>query len=151
MKHQQNLIKFFEERNIYLLLFNLSHGIHIHSFRMVNLLCCGDHFGNITFFDAKTIYRSPYLLDVSQPYLQNHMRTSLGRPQDVSEERPQDVGRTRPLEINIRPYGEVLITSTRDVFKTSVGNVPWRYIWDSMLTSSGRFIGTSSGRHISTS
>ena len=39
------------------------------------------------------------------------MRTSLGRPQDVSEGCPQSVGRTRPFELNIRPYGDVLITS----------------------------------------
>ena len=39
------------------------------SFRMVNLLCCGGHFSKITFFGAKTKYRSPYLLDVSHPYL----------------------------------------------------------------------------------
>ena len=35
----------------------------------------------------------------------------LGRPQDVTKGRPQIVGKTRPLELNIRPYGDVLITS----------------------------------------
>ena len=96
---------------------------------MVNLLlCCGGHFSNITFIDAKTKYRSRYFLDISYPYLKSHIRTSSGRPQDVSEGCPQDVGRTRPLELNIRPYGDNLITSAGDVLKTSLGDVPWRYI-----------------------
>ena len=54
-------------KEIYVLLFNLRHVIYIPSFRIVNLLCCGDHFSNVTFVDAKTKYRSPCLLDVSQP------------------------------------------------------------------------------------
>ena len=64
MKHKKNVIKF-DERNIYALLYNLRHVIRITSFRMVNLLCCGAHFSNIKFFDAKTKYRSPYLLEIS--------------------------------------------------------------------------------------
>ena len=118
---------------------------------MVSPLCCGGYFSNITFIDVKTKYRSPYLLDVSQSYLQNHIRTSLGRPHDDSEGRPQDVSRTRLLELSIRLYGHVFITSTGDVLKTLVGDIPWRYIQDSMGTCSGRYIETSSGRHISTS
>ena len=47
----------------------LHHVIHISSFRIVKLLCCEGHFSNITFTDAMTKCRSPYLLDVSQPYL----------------------------------------------------------------------------------
>ena len=47
---------------------------------------------------------------------------------NVSEERPQDVCMTRLLELNIRPYGDVLIPSAENVFKMSVGDVPWRYI-----------------------
>ena len=43
----------------------LRHVIHFPSFCIVNLLCCGSHFLNITFIDAKTICRSPYLLDFS--------------------------------------------------------------------------------------
>ena len=46
--------KIFEEINIYALLFSLRHVIHNPSFRMVNLQCCGDHFSNILFIDAKT-------------------------------------------------------------------------------------------------
>ena len=61
--------KIFEERSKYVRLFNLRHVICIPSFRMVNLLCCGGHFSNITLIDAKTKFRSPYLLDVSEPYL----------------------------------------------------------------------------------
>ena len=57
--------KIFEERNIYVLLFNLRHVIHITSFCMVNLLCCGSYFGNITLIGAKTKYRSRCLLDIS--------------------------------------------------------------------------------------
>ena len=57
--------KIFDERNIYLLLFNLRHVIHIPSFCMVNLLCWGGHFSYITFIDVKTKYRGPYLLDNS--------------------------------------------------------------------------------------
>ena len=55
----------FDERNIYLLLLNLRHVIHMPSVCMVNLLCCGSHFSNITFIDVKTKYRSLYLLDFS--------------------------------------------------------------------------------------
>ena len=51
------------------LLFNLRHVIHIPSFLIVNLLCIGGHFISMTFIHAKTMYRSPYLLDVSQSYL----------------------------------------------------------------------------------
>ena len=96
--------------------------------KTVNLLCCRGHFSSITFIDAKTKYRSPYLLDVSQPYLKNHIRTSLGRPWNVCDRRPQDVGRARSLELQIRPYGDVLVTSAGDVLKTPAGDVPWRYI-----------------------
>ena len=39
------------------------------------------------------------------------------------------MGRTCPLELNIRPYGDVLIRSARGVLNTSVGDVPWRYMW----------------------
>ena len=70
-------VDFFDGSNIYVQLFNLRHVIHIPSFRIVNLLCCGDHFSNITFTDAKTKCRSHYHL--------NHIRTSLGRPRYVSE------------------------------------------------------------------
>ena len=76
-----------------------------------------------------------------------HIRTSLGRPQDVSE----DVGRPRPLELNIKPYGDVLITSVGDVLNTSVGDVPWRYIEDNMGMSIGCLLGTSSGRNFAES
>ena len=51
------------------MLFNLRHVIHIPSFRMVNLLCCKGHLGNLRFIDANTKYRSPYILDVSEPYV----------------------------------------------------------------------------------
>ena len=80
---------------------------------------CGGHFSTIIFIDAKTKYRSSYLLDVSQPDLQNHIRKSLGRPQDVSEGHPQDVGKTLSLELNIRLYGGVLRTLHWDVLRTS--------------------------------
>ena len=53
---------------------------------------------------------------------------SLEPPHEVSQGRPQDVGMTSPLESNIRPYGDVLITPAENVLKTSVGDVPWRYI-----------------------
>ena len=129
-------------KNICVLLFNLRHVIHISSFGIVKLLCCEGHFSSITFIDAKTKYRSPYLLDVSQAYFQNHIRMSLGCPGDVSEGRPEDVGRTRPFQLQTRPLGDVLVTPA--------GDVPWRYIKGIMVTSSGRYIGTSSGRHIST-
>ena len=63
-------------KQICVLLFSLSHLIHIPSFPIANVLCRRRHFGSATLIDAKTKYRSPYLLDVSQ---------SLRRPQDVSE------------------------------------------------------------------
>ena len=92
---------------MYVLLFNLRPVIHIPSFRMVSLLCCGGHFSNITFIDIKT---------------------TLGRPHDDSEGRPQDVSRTRLLGLSIRLYVHVFITSAGDVLKTLVGDIPWRYI-----------------------
>ena len=64
---------------------------------------------------------------------------------DVSQRRAQEVGRTRPLELNIRPYGDILITSAGDVLRTSVGDVPWRYKEDHMGMSIGRLLGTLSG------
>ena len=39
----------------------------------------------------------------------------------------QDIDGTRPVELNIRPYGDVPITSAWDVLNTSVGDFPWRY------------------------
>ena len=53
----------------------------------------------------------------------------------ICKGQPQGVGRTRPVELNIRQYGDVLITSVGDVFKTSEGDVPWRNIQDGMGTS----------------
>ena len=51
--------------NIYVLLFNLRHVIRIPFVCIVNIPCCGGHFSNMKFTDAKTKYRSPYLMDVS--------------------------------------------------------------------------------------
>ena len=76
--HEKNLLNWwkiirnwynFWWKKICIFLFNSRHVTHIPSFCIVNLLCCGGHFSSITFIDAKTKYRSPYLLDVSQPYL----------------------------------------------------------------------------------
>ena len=53
------------ERNIYVLLVNLRLIVHILSTRIVNLLNCWDNFSNIKLTDAKTKYRSFYILDVS--------------------------------------------------------------------------------------
>ena len=101
----------------------------------------------MTFNDAKTKYRSPYLLDLSQPYFQNRLRTSLGRPWDLSEgrrqnaslgvtgqtiqghccnvcrKRPQDVGKGRPLALHIGHYWDDLRTLYWDVLRASYFNV----------------------------
>ena len=58
------------------LVIQLSHLIHIPSFPIAKVLYHTRHFGSTILIDAKTKYRSPYLLDVSQ---------SLQHPQDVSE------------------------------------------------------------------
>ena len=103
-----------------------------YSFVSYFVLCCGGHFSSITVIVAKTKYRSPYLLNVWQPYLQNHIKTPLERPWDVSEGRPQNVGRTCPLELQIRPYSDVLVMPTRDVLKRLQGmslGITYRTLW----------------------
>ena len=65
MKHKIEFDNIFGERNIYVLLLSLRHVIHIPFARIINLLCYGGHFSDITFIDAETKYRSPYVLDVS--------------------------------------------------------------------------------------
>ena len=125
MKDKQNLIKLWIKKIVYVLLFNLRQVIHIPSFCIVKLLCCGGHLSNdITFIGAKGKYKSSYLLDVSQPYLQNHIRMSLGRPGDVSEGRRQG---TSP-GVAYRTIGNVHRTSYFNVMRTLVEYVPWRYI-----------------------
>ena len=109
----------------------MRHVIHIPSLRIVNLLCCGGYFSSIAFIDANTKNKSPYPLEVSQPYLQNCIRTS---PRASSG-----------------PCEDGLLTSAGNVFKTSAGDAAQHYIQNIMGTSSGRYIGKSSGRHISTS
>ena len=149
--------KTFDESNICVLLFNLRHVIHIPYFRIVNLLRCGGHFNSITFTDGKTKNRSPYLLDVSQPYLQNHTRTSLrgvlrtlvrhalwsyrldhmGRRRNVCRRRPQDVGRGCPLASHIGHYANVLRTLHQDVLKTSYYNIHRTSVEDDLRTLAG--------------
>ena len=120
--------KTFVERKC-VLLFNLRHVIHIPSFRIATLQCCGNCFSSTTFIDAKTKYKKSLSLGhFSALLIENHIRTSSGRPRDVSEGRPQDVGRKRPLELQIRPYENVLVTSAGDVLKTSAGDIAWSYI-----------------------
>ena len=51
--------KIFDERK-HTSCYSSRHLIHIPSFRIVNLQCCGGHFSNITLNDAKARYRSPY-------------------------------------------------------------------------------------------
>ena len=127
--------------------FNLRYVTHILSLRIVNLLCCGSRFSNKTFIDAKTKYRSPYLLEASQPYLYKHIRKSLGRPWETSSvrrqdtslgvkyytlcgrphnvcrRRPQDVSTGPPMALHIGQYGDVLRTLAWDVLGTSYFNV----------------------------
>ena len=61
MKDKIELNKIFDERNMYVLLFNSRDVIHIPSFCIANLQRCGDHFSNITLIGATIKYRSPYL------------------------------------------------------------------------------------------
>ena len=146
---------------------------------MVNLLCCGGHSSNITSIDAKTIYRRPYLLDVSQPYLQNHIRISprdvlrtsvghvlqneildlWGRPYKVCRRRLQDVGMGRPMALHIGQYRDVSRTLHQDVFMTSHFDNRRMFVEDVLTTSEGdipwRYIqghmGTFIGRLLGTS
>ena len=68
--------------------------------------------------------------------------------------RPEDVGRGLPLALHIGQYGDVprmlrwyvLRTLVEDVLRTSIGDIPWRYIEDHMGTSIGRLLMTPSGR-----
>ena len=68
MKDKIELDQFFDERNIYVLLFSLGHVTQIFSFCIVNLPYCGCHFSNMTFINAEIKYRSPYLMEISWPY-----------------------------------------------------------------------------------
>ena len=54
MKDNIELDNIFDERNIYVLLFNLGHVTHIPSFCTLNLPCCESHFSITTFIDAKS-------------------------------------------------------------------------------------------------
>ena len=65
MEDEIDFDKTFYERNIYVLLYNLRHVIHIPYFRIANLLNIGGHFINTTFIDTKNKCRSPYPLDFS--------------------------------------------------------------------------------------
>ena len=127
----------------------------------------------MTFNDAKTKYRSPYLLDPSQPYFQNRLRTSLGRPWDVSEgrrqntslgvtgqtiqghccnvcrKRPLDVGKGRPLALHIGHYWDDLRTLYWDVLRASYFNVhraTQRTFWE-RISPFGEVLRTSLGRN----
>ena len=157
------------------LLLNLIHVIHIPSFRIVNLLSFGGHFSNMTFIDAKSKYKSPYLLNISQPYLQNHIRTFLGRPGDVSDgrrqntplgvtdqtiwvhpfnvcrNRPQDVGKGRALALHIGHYGGVLRTLYWDVLRTSYFNIQRTSVEDVLRMSLGDFLWRYIEGHMGTS
>ena len=68
IKHKAKLHKIFNERNIYISLFDLRHIVHIPTFRIVNLLW---------FIGFKMKYRNSYLLNVSWPYLHKYIRTYL--------------------------------------------------------------------------
>ena len=48
-------------KEIYTSCYSSRHVIPILSYRIVNLLCCVNHFSNITSIDAQAKYRSPYL------------------------------------------------------------------------------------------
>ena len=54
--------------------------------------------------------------------------------------------RTLHWDVLSTSYFNVLRTSVEVVFKTLVGDVPWRYIENHMGTSIGRLLGTSPGR-----
>ena len=113
MKDEIEFDKTFDEKNLCVLLFNLRHIMHTSSFRIVNMLCCGGQFSNITFINAKTKYRCPYLMDIFlalliEPY--------------------KDVFRTSEKDI--------LRTPLRNVLMMSVGHVPWSYILDHLGMSS---------------
>ena len=100
------------------------------SYSLLSHLCCGGYFSNITFIDAKTKDRSPYLLAfLTRP----NKDVWEGRLRDVSEGRPQVVVRTHPLELHIRPYGDVFIASAGDVLKTPIGTslgITYRAKWE---------------------
>ena len=65
MKDKIEFNKIFDERNIYVLLFNLRHVIHIPSFHIVNQLCYEVNFSNITFTYPNAKNRNPYSLEFS--------------------------------------------------------------------------------------
>ena len=69
----------------------------------------------------------------------------LGRPHNVCRRCPEDVGRGRPIALHVGRYGcrEVVRALHLDALRTSVGDIPWRYIEDRTGTSIRRLLGTS--------
>ena len=57
-----------------------------------------------------------------------------------------DLLRTLHWDILRTPFFNALRTLVEDVFRTSAGEVSWRYIEDHMGTSIKRLLGTFSGR-----
>ena len=114
------------EKILLFLLFNLRPPIP--SFHIVNMLCCGGHFSNIAFIDAKTQHRSPCILDVC---LQTHVfyvETTWKRsfPSRFNVENTLWVCRVLGLTNNVFRTSEkdAFGTSLRDIVRTSVENVP---------------------------
>ena len=136
------------------MLFNLRHVIHIPSLLIASLLWCRCHFSNAAFIDAMTKCRGLYLWRFLNLLIKPCKAVFRISDKDVLGTSLRDVlrmpvGYVHPLELYIKPYGDVLTTG--DVRKILIGDNPWHYILDNMRMFSERYIGVSSGRHISTS
>ena len=69
MKDKIDFYKIFDERNICALLFDLIHAIHIPSFRIINLLCCGGNTEVLHFLISIIVLSiGSYLALLIEPY-----------------------------------------------------------------------------------
>ena len=103
---------------------------------MVNVFCYRGNFINMTFIDAKTKYRTPYLLDVwsllTEPYKvvfrTSSQRLQKGRLMALHIGQCGDVFKTLHWEVLRTLYFNILRTLVEGVVRMLIGDVPRRLL-----------------------